>query len=206
MTTETGVTRLQSHQINAAGEVLGRAFSDDPMTIYVVPEEAARKRKIAWFMRAVTNYGYKYGDVYTTGDHVEGGAVWLPPGGTALSPQRMMMTGMIAAPLRLGWAPFSRFMNVMNCITPLHKRDVPAAHWYLMNLGVDPPRQGQGVGSRLIQPILARADAERLPCYLETMKERNLPFYRRHGFEVVVEDEIPKGGPRFWTMRRDPKG
>ena len=113
---------------------------------------------------------------------------------------------MIAAPLRLGWAPFRRLMNVMTCIEPLHKRDVPAAHWYLMSLGVDPPRQGQGVGGRLIQPILARADAERLPCYLETMKERNLPFYRRHGFEVVVEDVIPKGGPRFWTMRRDPKG
>ncbi len=176
------------------------------MTIYMVPDEAARKSKIAWFMRAVASYGHKYGDVYTTGDRVEGGAVWLPPGGTALSTLRMMMTGMIAAPLRLGWGPFGRLMNVTNCIEPLHKRDVAAEHWYLMCLGVDPTRQGQGVGGRLIQPILARADAERLPCYLETMKEGNLPFYRRYGFEVVVEDEIPKGGLRFWTMRRDPKG
>jgi len=54
--------------------------------------------------------------------------------------------------------------------------------------------------------VLARADAEGLLCYVETEKERNLPFYRRHGFEVVVEDDMPNGGPHFWTMRREPRG
>jgi predicted N-acetyltransferase YhbS len=79
-------------------------------------------------------------------------------------------------------------------------------HHYLMVLGVDSEKQGQGVGSKLIAPGLARADADRLPCYLETMKTRNLDFYGKHGFEVVHAGEIPKGGPPFWTMRREPIG
>ena len=41
--------------------------------------------------------------------------------------------------------------------------------------------------------------------YLETMKTRNVPFYRKHGFEVVVEDDLPGGGLHFWTMRREPR-
>ena len=45
-----------------------------------------------------------------------------------------------------------------------------------------------------------------LPCYLETEKERNVPFYKRHGFDVVVEVDLPKGGPHIWTMKREPKG
>ncbi len=34
----------------------------------------------------------------------------------------------------------------------------------------------------------------------------NVPFYNKHGFEVVVEEDVPKGGPHFWTMKREPKG
>jgi hypothetical protein len=37
------------------------------------------------------------------------------------------------------------------------------------------------------------------------MKERNVTFYGKHGFEVVVEDAF-LDGPRYWTMRRDPIG
>lgn len=50
------------------------------------------------------------------------------------------------------------------------------------------------------------ADADGLPCYLETMKERNVVFYEKHGFQVVVGDDLPKGGPHFWTMKRPAKG
>ena len=74
-----------------------------------------------------------------------------------------------------------------------------------MILGGDRDKQGQGVGSSLVAPMLARADAEGLPCYLETMKERNVAFYEKHGFQVVVEDDLPKGGPHFWTMKRPAK-
>jgi hypothetical protein len=38
------------------------------------------------------------------------------------------------------------------------------------------------------------------------MKERNVTFYKKHGFDVVVEGDIPNGGPHYWTMRREPIG
>lgn len=116
----------------------------------------------------------------------------------------MIRAGMMSAPFKFGIGAFGRFLSANNHLEHLHKRDVPQQHWYLMILGVDPPRQGQGLGSAVILPVLDRADRENLPCYLETAKERNLPFYRKHGFEVVVEDDLPRGGPHFWTMLRQP--
>ena len=70
-------------------------------------------------------------------------------------------------------------------------------------LGVDPPRQGEGLGSALMQPVLELCDRERVPAYLESSKERNVDFYARHGFRVTSELRLPKG-PAMWPMWRNP--
>ena len=77
-------------------------------------------------------------------------------------------------------------------------------HLYLSVLGVDPPRQGQGVGSRLIAPGLELCDREGVPAYLETARERNVVFYERHGFRVMRDLRLPRG-PTVWLMWRDPR-
>jgi hypothetical protein len=46
-------------------------------------------------------------------------------------------------------------------------------------------------------------DADGLPAYLETQKESNVPFYRRHGFEVVGTKQLPVGAPNIWLMWRE---
>ncbi len=52
------------------------------------------------------------------------------------------------------------------------------------------------------QPILAHADREVLPCYLETTKDVNVPFYEKHGFTVVSDGIVPDTALRVWGMRR----
>jgi GNAT superfamily N-acetyltransferase len=66
-------------------------------------------------------------------------------------------------------------------------------HWYLAILGVRPERTGRGLGGALLEPGLARADAEGMPSYLENSNPRNVPFYERHGFDVVAEHWLPNG-------------
>ena len=205
MVTQTPIVGLEGTQIAGAGSVLGRAFWDDPAAIYIMPDDAKRIEQLAWFMTNAARYGDLFGSVDTTADKVEGAAIWLPPEETHISDEKMSDAGFDELPDRLGEDGYERFGNMFGRMDELHERDVPEPHWYLFILGVDPPRQGQGLGSSIIHRGLVRADADGLPCYLETMKARNVPFYQKHRFEVVVDEIVPNGGPRLWTMKRQPK-
>ena len=57
----------------------------------------------------------------------------------------------------------------------------------------------------VLSPSVARCDAAGEPAYLESSKERNVPFYERHGFKVTREVTISGGGPTLWLMWRDPR-
>ena len=93
------------------------------------------------------------------------------------------------------WA-YGRFVDT------LHRKLVPYPHWYLQIIGVDPAYQGLGFSSRLLRPMLARIDRERMPCYLETEVVRNVTIYRRFGFEVVSEDKLPGTEVATFAMLR----
>jgi GNAT superfamily N-acetyltransferase len=206
MTAEPRIIQLTAARIREAGAVLSRAFYDDPLMKYIFPDDAKRARLLPWYMSVWVRYGCAYGEVNTTAGDVRGVAVRFPPDTFQMSLARMMRTGIIFMPVRLGLPAFGRFMRAANFLEGLHKRDVAARHLYLLFLGTDPPHQGHGIGRALLQSVLSRADAERLPCYLETAEDRNVPFYRAHGFEVTAEDEVPGGGPHFWTMMRESRG
>jgi ribosomal protein S18 acetylase RimI-like enzyme len=157
-----------------------------------------------WYLGSAARYCLPCGEVYAT-EGVDGVAAWLPPGKTRLTNYwHMLRSGMLLAPLKARPAEFSRLMALRAYTEAAHERLAPERHWYLFVLGTAPERQGQGIGGALMSPVLARADAEKMPCYLETQYERNLSFYERHGFEVVETGSVPDHGPRFWSMLRKP--
>ena len=72
-------------------------------------------------------------------------------------------------------------------------------------IGTDPSAQGKGIGGALIRQVTDRCDRIGLPCYLESSKDVNVPYYERFGFEVTGETRLGKDGPTIWFMWRDPQ-
>lgn len=95
-----------------------------------------------------------------------------------------------------------RLLHYKNCADAQHARHSPDKHWYLY---FDSTRQGKGTGGRLLHKVLPQADAQCVPCYLETSAECNVGFYQKHGFKVMSETILPDNGPRMWFMRREPR-
>ena len=210
MATEAGrtasneVVRLVASRKDRAAEVLAKAFHDDPIYTCVIPEEDQRFPSLHSLFRPVVRYTLLYGETYTT-SAVNGVACWLPPGGTEVSAWRALRAGMMVIPKKMGRDAWRRFSVMLAYTEELHKRLMVRPHWYLWALGVEPASQGQGIGGKLIDPVLKRADQDGVPCYLETETEWNVAFYSRRGFEVVNEGEIPELGVRIWIMVREPR-
>ena len=194
---------LLGYQHKLASEVMGEAFHNDPLWKYLIPDETRRAQAVSLSMNILVRYSLLYGKIYTT-PPLDGVACWLPPGETTPSFNRLVRIGVRSAPFQLGWTGFRRYMAIENYCGKIHKNIVPGTHWYLWGLGVKHARQGLGIGGMLMQPVLAQPDIDRLPCYLETMNEKNVPFYEKHGFRVVSDGVVPGHKLRVWAMLREP--
>lgn len=188
-------------QFKAAVEVLNSAFFDDPASTYIFPEASKRERTLPWLFSLILRYGFQYGRVYTAAEMasgmVPGVAVWLPAEKAVIPMATQIRLGMWAAPFRLGFRSLKRVLDYSNYLDELRKRF--AKQHFLWMLGVKPTYQDRQIGTALLEKGLNSFEGH---CYLETHQERNLDFYRRHGFAAAFEGDIPAGGPHVWVMER----
>ena len=199
---ETVIELLKSRIHDAAG-LLSRAFWDDPMTIFLFPDTAERTQLQPQFYIPNVEHALMGGRGYTTSSF-KGIAVWRFFGDETRRTVDGANDPRSRLPEAIGDGPFQRLMTIIKCTYDMHKSLVKGKHCYLLFLGVEPGQQGIGIGSLLVKPVLKMADEQGLPCYLETMKQKNLAFYRKHGFQIGAEKQAPDGGPYIWALFRPP--
>lgn len=199
------IVPLRDDQEEACGALLARAFFDDPIFRWVEPDATARARFLEPFFTALTRRSHRLAVALATAPDLVGASLWKGPDLRRLSPEQVALTGFDRIADWASAEALARLDAVFDPVETAFAEDVPEPVWYLGVLGVAPGMQGRGIGSSLMRPLLERADREGFAVTLETAQPRNLPLYRRHGFEIVRELPPPSpGGPIVWTMRRQP--
>ena len=182
--------------------VLSRSFHDDPQMQFLFPDATTRDADLRVMFTTIASAGLRRGHTYVLGDDdgtIVSAAIWSPPEIVALSEAE-------AGPLveaiveRYGEEGLMRVGAMSEAMDANHPAD---PHLYLFVVGVDPSRQGSGLGEMLLAPTLTHCDATGTAAYLESSNPRNLGFYRRLGFRTVSEFH-PESGPLFTGMWRDP--
>jgi ribosomal protein S18 acetylase RimI-like enzyme len=182
--------------------VLVRSFFDDPQMSWLLPDPATRAADLELLFATIAASMVSQGHTYVLDDgagEIVGAALWSPPEVISLPDES---AGPIAEAVvaRYGDEGLVRLAAMGEAMDRHHPHE---AHMYLFILGVEPNRQGQGLGERLMRPVLDHCDVTRTEAYLESSNPRNLGFYRRLGFETVSEYH-PDGGPLFTGMWRHP--
>lgn len=197
------IVRLHPDNLRPAAEAIARAFQDDPLQKYVLPDPVERTRLSQAHFEPVLKYGLLFGEVFTTEGYPAGSAVCLPPGSTTMTDERAVAAGLDQLGASIGEAAANRFGSVLGFAEPFHAVDVPEPHWYVMVVGVEPSARGSGLGRQLLAPMLDHAREARHPCYLETAQPSNVPFYEHLGFRVLRHVVEPESGLPLWTFRWD---
>ena len=181
-----------------AAASLVRAFYDDPMLVYMFPDQRSRERALLRFFKFQLIKTYmKRGSAYTTED-CRSTAMWMPPQ-SGPPPMRDVL-----AQLPMLFILGRRAGAALRLVQLVESHHPKTPHYYLGGLGTDPQWQRRGLGSAVMAPVLEICDRERVAAYLESSKEINLAFYRHHGFEVTGEVSVPDGSVRLWLMQREP--
>ena len=175
---------------------LARAFFDDPVTVFFFPDEAKRREKLTPMFKLLFKLGEPHGACFVT-EGYEAVALWRPPGAWHLTLKDYVLNAPALLSVFGGNA-----LTVMSTMDRIEKQHPKKNHWYLQTLGTDPDKQGKGFGGAVTRHQLAIADAQGVPCYLESSKDTNIPIYQSLGFNVTGEIKIPNG-PTLWPMWRD---
>jgi len=197
--------RLDKSQVRAAAQVLSRAFYDDPVFSYLIPDALQRRNKLHHLFETMVRYSVSYGEVYATSPNLEGIAVWLPSDRVEMTSWQGIRSGGLSIILKLGLRSTLRQLSLYDSMCSTHKCHILSPHWYLYLLGVEPELMGKGYASNLVKVVLNRTDRESLVCYLDNTNEKNLPMYQHYGFRVVEEYKVPKSGVSLWAMLREPR-
>ena len=198
-----GVSVVRPGQHRAAAAAISAGHADYPTFRQLFPDPRRRARALRPFFEATVRDAAPLGSVLAIEDgaRVAATAVWLPPGafpwtaGRKLRAMPAFMRVLLADP-----RAFPAFMRHGAAVERTHNGD---RSWYLVVLSVRPEYQGQGLGTRLVEAVLERADRDGATSELETSDPANIGFYERFGFEVV-EGGVP-GAPVLTAMRRPPR-
>jgi ribosomal protein S18 acetylase RimI-like enzyme len=195
------IQTLPAAQIEAASEVLARAFIDYPVTRYCLAdqgdyyERAVRALfRLNCLERAAT--GGQHLGAYQ-GDRLVGVAAIALPEEAPPPDDLLAKWGWFAAVV--GPQVMERFGRFKE-LTERNRPHLP--HFTLNLIGVLPQARGEGHGGTLLDAVHARAEAHPLASgvYLDTETESNVALYEHFGYRVISReqlDDLP-----IWCMFR----
>ena len=186
-------TRTQEENLLAA---LTLAFNADPGIRWYFTSPPTYHRYFPEFSMAYGGKAFEHDTAYYVGEYV-GAALWLPPG---VRPEYDEIGAVMQKALSE-----EQLVLLDEFIERIEASHPDEQFWELTVLGVEPVQQRRGYGNLLMEPVLDVCDREGTPAFLISSNVRNLPFYLRHGFEIVDTVHL-RTMPPFFPMRRDPQG
>lgn len=168
------------------------AFADDPMMRWLYPDAHQYLTHFPAFVNAFGGRAFEPQTAYSVNDRT-GAALWLPPG-IEVDEQALMDLFQHS----VFEAQQDDLFALLEQMGHYHPHQ---PHWYLSLLAVEPLHQRQGHGSSLMQPILSQCDRDHRPAYVESSKPDNIPFYQRHGFELLGTIQAGTSPPLFPMLR-----
>jgi GNAT superfamily N-acetyltransferase len=186
-------SHVQPAEADQAIATLVLSFAADPHLRWLFPDARQYLNDFPDVLQSFAGVAFA-GDTVWKLDGLSAIALWLPPGA---APDTDAAVAVFERSV-----PADRLTELMAVFEQMDQAHPPSPHWYLAWIGIDPARQGRGLGSDLLQRCLDVIDGDHLPTFLDTPNPNTVPFYHRHGFDVVGEWAAGDCPPVVSMLRR----
>jgi GNAT superfamily N-acetyltransferase len=178
---------------------LCRAFFDDRIYRWLVPDDAQRRRSAETFYSRFVDTCWPHGGIYAAAQGLAA-ALWLPPDKQLVPDEEAEAFLKELIDSAGDDAASERMAQLLQLLDEHYPTDVC---WYLAFMGVEPAAQGRGIGGDLLAAVLTQADRDGMPAYLEASCPESRRLYERHGFRTVRELTVADS-PTIYAMWRLP--
>lgn len=192
--------KLKNKDIQKSTEVLTKAFYNYPTFKYILGEKH-NQNNMQLVFRFLIKYAILYGEAYASSPEIEGIILFSDYEDYNFNFFRSLRSGGLSL-FKLGSGVGKRFDEYEKFSLKIHENLLKEPHQYVILLGVDPEKHGQGFGNKLLLSILNVTEEKGQCCYLETNNDQNVAFYKRFGFRVISEDVAP-GNIKQFAMLKD---
>jgi ribosomal protein S18 acetylase RimI-like enzyme len=160
-------------------DILQKAFDDNKSVNYVVRQDDNRLARIRGLMEYSFNICNAFGEVWISEDNQACALILFPD--KKRTSFRTLLWDLKLALSVIGIDRVNAVLKRESMIKSNHPKSPIAYLWFI---GVNPKLQSKGIGSSFIREVIAECERKKRPIYLETSMERNIPFYKKFGFEI----------------------
>ncbi|MES3019500.1 MAG: GNAT family N-acetyltransferase [Bacteroidota bacterium] len=175
--------------------ILAKSFDNNQSVNYIAQQDELREKRIAALMDYSFEICFNYGDVYLSDDNQACALVLYPD-----RKKTTFKSVLEDIKLLLNCIGLSNIGKAMKREAAIKKIQPNTPMYYLWFIGVDPESQGTGIGSRLMNEVIEDSRAQSRPIFLETSTERNLPWYKKFGFDIYSDLDLTY---KLYFLKRD---
>ncbi|MBC7450997.1 MAG: GNAT family N-acetyltransferase [Cytophagales bacterium] len=166
---------------NIVVKILSESFDSNQSVNFVVKQDAKRSERIRLLMEYSFDRCFAFGEIYLSDD--QNACALLLHSECKRNNLKSIWNDIRIAISCIGIAGIRKVVERERAIHRHHPK-IPFGHlWYI---GVAPARQAAGIGSTMLQEIIHHCTTLEKAIYLETSTLINIPWYKKHGFEIIA--------------------
>ena len=179
---------------NTVVDILARSFQDNRSVNYIIAQDHSRNKRLRRLMQYSFDYCQLFGQIFLSDDK-KACALLVYPDKKKTSLKSIALDIKLAFGA-IGIPRITRALRRESIINALHPNPQISYLWFI---GVIPSDQNKGKGSDLMNQIVEQNKDLNREIFLETSTEKNIPFYRKFGFQIYKELDF---GYKLYCLKR----
>lgn len=166
-------------------DILTKSFDTNQSVNYIIKQDKKRVQRVRSLMDYSFEVCYLFGDVFLSDDKKGCALITYPD-----KKKTTVKSILLDVKLILSAVGVKNIKKTLAREGKINKMHPKKPMYYLWFIGVDPEHQNEGIGSILLDDIIEDSLHKKRPIYLETSTLKNLPWYKKFGFQIYHELDL----------------